>query len=169
MRIAHRILISAVWLLRRLWRLRLLIRRRRRCVRSWGNKHRGVRCVQRRVFDPTRGRLGIDVLARVLVWVWGRCPGRRRISHLTRGALHLLRLAAARAVAPGFLRVAFDFRIERVCVVFALLCFQRAPPAKQAPSILLVHDLILNRMPAMLSLRDVERLDHWTTAGQSNY
>src|SRR5687768_4244941 len=47
--------------------------------------------------------------------------------------------------------------------------FPTCPPRKQALSILLVHDLILNRMPTMLSLRDVERLDHWTMAGESNY
>ena len=121
MRIAHRILISAVR------RFRLLILCRRWRVSWWRNKHRRVGCVQRRVFDATRGRLGIDVLARAVVWIRTRSPRGRRLSYLTRGTLHLLRLATARALAPGFLRVAFDLRIERVCIVFALLCFQSAP------------------------------------------
>src|SRR5688572_31578833 len=78
MRIARRVLIGAVSLLRL---LRLLILYRRWCVRRWWNKHRRVWCVQRWVFDATRGRLGIDVLARVVVWIrtWSP-PGRDRKS-----------------------------------------------------------------------------------------
>ena len=88
-------------------------------------------------------------------------------AYLTCRASDLLRLAAAGALAPRLLGLAFNVRIQWICVVFALLCFHYAAPGK-CGSILLVCDLILNLMPAVFALRNVERLHHWTIAAESN-